>query len=344
MKNPVRYFRVLCWISSLAAIVSLVWSLWLIQRLNHVKAALAASQYVSRLPDPHEASKHRDQNFEFVVRNYGFEYEGKTGDEIDDSILFCGAWEKDFAFFMRDYLERCGNKQAVFIDVGCNAGHHSLFVSRYVQHIHAFDPYQPAVERFRRMIARNSLTNITVHPVGLGAKEEDLPFFEPSEDNPGIGSFRSGPEPGRAPTARLRIVRGDDALAPHHLSGVELIKIDIEGFEESALLGLRKTLESHRPLVVLEVTRPPGGTIASLDQLRNLFPAKYEFLVFIADEKTCLNGKYILEDFEPRAADFFASGFQANLVAYPAEKGQEVPRRHVAPTTRASPPQEDAPL
>ena len=108
-----------------------------------------------------------------MVRNYGFEYEGKSGDTIDDSVLFCGAWEKDFAFFMRDYLERRANKNAVFIDVGCNAGHHSLFLSRYVKQIHAFDPFLPVVERFRKMIQRNGFANIVVHRGSEGALASD---------------------------------------------------------------------------------------------------------------------------------------------------------------------------
>ncbi len=288
---------------------------------------------MSRLPDPHAASKYRDQNFEFVVRNYGFEYEGQTGDEIDDNVLFSGAWEKDFAFFMRDYLERLGNKDAVVIDVGCNAGQHSLFLSRYVKQIHAFDPYLPAIERFRKMIERNRFTNITVHAVGLGDKDEELPFVEPPKDNPGIGSFRVLPDSRRPVTTKLRIVSGDAWLAPYQLSGVALVKIDIEGFEEAALVGLRQTLDSHRPVVVLEVTRPPNGTIGSFRQLQSVFPADYHFLVFIADEKTFLTGRYSLQDFEPAAEKFFSGGFQANLVAYPDEKQQHVPRKPSLSTT-----------
>lgn len=315
-----RNYRIHFWASSCVAIAALAGCLLLNHRLNVVRQSLAASLYRGRMPDPHAASTHRDQNYEFVIRNYGFEYEGKTGNEIDDSILFCGAWEKDFAFFMRDFLLRLGNRQAVFLDVGCNAGHHSLFLSRYVKQIHAFDPYRPALARFEKMIARNGFTNIVVHPVGLGAKEDSLPFFEPPRDNPGVGSFRGPPETRRVPTERLRIVRGDDELASCQVSDIELIKIDIEGFEEAALVGLRKTLESHRPVVVVEVTRPPGGTIASLKQLRSLFPVEYEFRVFLADETTCLNGRYSLQDFASHAGNFFGTGFQANLVAYPSEK------------------------
>jgi hypothetical protein len=77
---------------------------------------------------------------------------------------------------------------------------------------------------------------------------------------------------------------------------------------------------------VVEVTRPPGGSIASFEQLKSLFPANYEFLAFKGSQRQSLNGKYELVDFAPLAAEFFKSGDHRNLVAVPAEKMSVVPR------------------
>lgn len=331
MANSIRVYRILCWVGALSTAVATTG--WILgnQRLHRSMQAMAAHQCPL---DPELLSRLRDQNFEFVIRNYEFEYEGQSGDLIDDSILCYGLWEKDVAFFMRDYLERRGNENAVFIDVGCNAGHHSLFLSRHVKQIHAFDPYLPAVERFRKMIARNRFTNIIVHPVGLGAKEEELPFFEPSTSNIGTGSFRDRGGHQTFAKSGLRIVRGDDWLDASQVSDVELLKIDIEGFEEPALLGLRRTLESHRPVVIVEVTRPPGGTIASMGQLQSLFPKEYRFLAFMAEDTTPLTGRYLLQGFESLADAFFRDGIQVNLVGYPRERTAEVPRE---PRSRGRP-------
>ena len=60
------------------------------------------------------------------------------------------------------------------------------------------------------------------------------------------------------PGEKMRIVPGDDWLAQYNLSDVELTKVDVEGFEESALQGLRQTLEACRPAVLVEVSRFPG--------------------------------------------------------------------------------------
>lgn len=323
MKDSIRVYRILCWVGALATAVSTAG--WLLgnQRLQRYRQAMAAHRCSL---DPHETARNRDRNFEFVIRNYDFEYEGRSGDLIDDNILVYGLWEKDVAFFLRDYLARLGNENAVFVDVGCNAGHHSLFLARHVKQIHAFDPYLPAIERFEKMIARNHFTNIVLHPVGLGEAERTLPFFEPSRDNVGSGSFRDRSGPQVAATSGLQIVRGDDRLEAFKATDIDLVKVDIEGFEEFALRGLRRTLEAHRPVTVVEVTRPPSGTIGSLDQLRALFPEGYQFLAFMAEETTPLTGRYLLQDFESLADQFFLDGVQVNLVAYPREKASQVPR------------------
>jgi FkbM family methyltransferase len=54
---------------------------------------------------------------------------------------------------------------------------------------------------------------------------------------------------------RVQVVRIDD-LARH---AVSLIKLDVEGGEYHALLGARKTLEAHRPIVIFEASARSTG-------------------------------------------------------------------------------------
>ena len=70
-----------------------------------------------RFYDPHELSKYRETEYPFTIEVYGYKYQGKTGDYIDDHILAYGAYEKDVLYFMRDYVEARKNPDAVFLDV-----------------------------------------------------------------------------------------------------------------------------------------------------------------------------------------------------------------------------------
>ncbi len=293
----------------------------------------------ARLGDPRALPAMRDRNYSFVVNNYGFEYEGRTGDLIDEHILIYGLWEKGLAFFMRDYLANRADEDAVFVDVGCNAGHHSLFLASQVAEVHGFDPYPPAIERFQRMIDRNKMTNVTAHPVGLGDENAELPFFAPRQDNFGSGTFN--PEWGQQDREQLtlKIVRGDDWLTEKEIDNIALIKIDIEGYEGPALDGLQETLTAQRPVVFLEVTSGSKGTITSFDNLKNRFPKNYEFIAVLEYLwSTPADGTYVTSPFGPtEARAFFEQETQGVLVGYPVEHKAWIPDHPYLPPEERRP-------
>jgi hypothetical protein len=168
--------------------------------------------------------------------------------------------------------------------------------------------------------------------VGFGERGDELPFYAPQESNMAGGTFRSEDKE-KTLSGRLRIVAGDEYFRGVPMVPVGIIKVDVEGFEEPALKGLRKTIEAYRPLVILEVTTPHHqvvGTIASLDQLKALFPADYQFLMFEENQRQYLDGNYDVREFASVADRFFATEKQKNLVVVPAEKLPVVPRRRAA--------------
>jgi FkbM family methyltransferase len=328
------------WVCGLAAVGTGYWCSVLSERLSETRVELRRAERdvesLSVLADPHAVARLRDRNFEFVIRNYGFEYQGRTGELIDDSILMCGLWEKEVAFFMRDCLLRLPGDRKVFVDIGCNAGQHSLLLAQNVDEVHAFDPYPPAIERFQRLIEQNHFQNIEVYQLGLGNEEGTRPYFAPVADDARTGTFSEflGRQGEREVIRDCPVVRGDDWFAAHGITDIALIRIDAEGFEAAVLEGLRDTLETQAPVVTFEVTTPPGGTIDSLATLQALFPENYRLLVFRVARDASVTGDYRLEDFDRHADDFFEDAVQGMLVAAPADKLGFVPReREVGEST-----------
>jgi FkbM family methyltransferase len=272
-----RSYRVLLWLSAIAI------------------AFLIATRKGEHQPlySPDELSKYRDVEYPFTIEIYGYKYQGKTGDYIDDHILAFGAYEKDVLFFMRDYVEARKNPDAVFLDVGACEGQHSLFMSRLVAQVHAFEPYPPAADRFQGLIDLNKFTNIRLHRVGLGATDATVPFFAPPDKNIGSGTFLSDKRQGSGnPAGNFRVVNGDDWLEPLRSPSLDLIKIDVEGFEKYVLQGLAKSLGRYRPVLVIEVSDPPGGTIANRGELLRLLPERYQLLKFQLAGEQAITGKY----------------------------------------------------
>jgi len=319
--KPLISYRVLFWVSILLAAFSATGLYITVQRLNYAIRNIADP----RLFDARRLSASRDINYPFTIEVHGYKYQGTTGNYIDDQILTYGVYEKNVLYFMRDYARARNNPDAVFLDVGANTGQHSLFMSRYVKRVHAFEPFPPVADRFRQMIQRNGFSNIILHEVGLGNEEASVPFFAPPDDNLGGGTFlaehANACANGRVrPATNFRVVVGDKLLEQNQVSSIELVKIDVEGYEEYALIGLSSTLARDRPVVVVEVSPPPSGTIASLDQLKKLFPGGYRFLHFDMDRNYEIKGGYKVTELSGIPGEV---GYEM-VVAYPKERESSI--------------------
>jgi FkbM family methyltransferase len=276
-----------------------------------------------KLYDPHALSEVRGEPYPFTVEVFGYKYRGKTGDYVDDHILAYGAYEKDILFFMGDYVRALNDPNAVFVDVGASEGQHSLFMSRRVKEVHAFEPYPPAAERFKRQVEFNGFTNIRLHEVGLGEKEATIPFYAPENTNIGTGTFLRDHEQGEDRTVgSFRVVAGDEWLGPLGLKSVAVVKVDVEGYEKQVLLGLAKTLKAQRPVLVIEVTHPPRGSIDSVSGLKALLPEGYDCLRFEGGRERAVSGKYRLVSMN----GFEWGSLYEMVVAFPKERAKLVPR------------------
>ena len=261
-----------------------------------------------------------DEPFDFVANIDGIQYEGNTRNYIDRLILYLGAYEKDILFFLRDIMTAAYSERGVFIDIGANTGQHSLFMSRYATEVHAFEPWEPVLKRFRRMVENNQIKNVVIHPIGLGDQNSRKPFFRPDASNLATGSFVEGFRSQNSSEGQLEIKIGDDALAKAGVESVALIKMDIEGYEKLALKGLHKTLRKDRPIVEFELSTDPKGAVSikSKQELVALFPRDYEFLVFTHDAIHRESGMYVLEPMGGLV--HFDLVEQRDIVAYPIEK------------------------
>ena len=176
------------------------------------------------------------------------------------------------------------------------------------------------------MVEINGIKNITIHPYGLGDENSKKPFFKPPDSNLGAGSFVEGFSSKNSLEGELEIQKGDDAFAKENITSVSVIKMDIEGYEKLALLGLRQTLVKHRPILMFELTTNPDSpvSIKGEAELKSLLPEKYEFLV-ISEKSNALTGAYLLEPIDGIVR--FDRIEQHDLVAYPIERKDSVSLR-----------------
>jgi len=157
------------------------------------------------------------------------------------------------------------------VDVGANRGWFAFVAASLVGPSGKVICFEPNPECFRalgRVIAEDQITNITVHPFGLGDGEQDLtltvPFFNLGEGTFGATKY----DEVSVYKVQAQIRRGDATLAVEKPS---LIKIDIEGFECKAIAGLAQTIKRDRPIILTEVIQEHllacGSSVGTLTKL-----------------------------------------------------------------------------
>lgn len=254
------------------------------------------------------------QDEPFEVDFFGKRYLGNFNTHLDWCVYYYGAYMKEELLCMRDFLEPI--TAPVVVDVGANVGHHSLFASTVASSVHSFEPFPPVREKLEEKIRANSLTNVTVHKVGLGDERKILSFSPPSTNNTGTGSF-CNPEK-IAGSIKLDVHTADEFFNSVGISKIDYLKMDIEGFEVHALKGLKDTLQRHRPVCFIEWTQ--NSREQGLTNGIDLFPQDYIFYRFVAFRPFMLF--FNLKNYQlVRLNDDWTDG---NLVAVPREYAEQV--------------------
>lgn len=220
-------------------------------------------------------------DFAFTRDFFGVSYQGNLSNNIDFNIYYYGAFEKPLLYFLRDTMANLNPEQPVFVDVGANIGQHSLFMAAHGSTVHSFEPFDKVRNRLQLQINTNKLHSVSVHPVGLSNEDASLPFFAPTGHNEGIGSFdASTTSKGNVSIGELQLVKGDDYFASHKIDCIDIMKVDVEGFEKPALQGLRDTLNKTRPVLVCEITYGESLSFHSVSELLQHLPEDYVLFTF----------------------------------------------------------------
>ncbi len=217
-------------------------------------------------------------NHEFEIDYFGFQYQGNTRNLIDRKVLLSSCYECDLLAFSRDFLS--GLTKPVCADIGANVGCHALFMSRYAERIHAFEPYE-LVRRFMQdKLSINDVHNVDIYPFALGLADEQKRFYSPPKENLGTGSFVKGFSSLNRPAETLPVRNGDILFRELAISRLDLIKMDVEGFEREVIAGLPQTLGQFRSVVIFESALWLQNALRSLEDLSSVFPENYRFHLF----------------------------------------------------------------
>ncbi len=143
----------------------------------------------------------------------------------------------------------------VAVDVGAALGPYSWVLSRKARAVVA---YEPGLQHgdFMELGARG--TNVMVVRSAVGSTSGTLPLFTPADNDQGRHcATLSTANPVAVNAARHEVpvvaLDTDLALRVPKNSRIDLIKIDVEGFETEVLKGAQATIQTHLPVVIAEI-------------------------------------------------------------------------------------------
>lgn len=166
---------------------------------------------------------------------------------IDNYIFLYGVYESFILDIIRTHL----HAGMTFVDIGANIGQHTMFASSIVGNkgsVYAFEPIPRIYTQLLSSSQENNFQNI-IHAknIAIGEKDSEETLYI-SKKNIGGSSLVNQEETNEKITVTIK--SGDKEL--ELITRIDMIKIDVEGYEYEVLKGIQNTLAKHHPILLLE--------------------------------------------------------------------------------------------
>jgi FkbM family methyltransferase len=170
------------------------------------------------------------------------------------------------------------------IDVGGNIGYYAMMEARLVGptgKVVAIEPMPDNSEQLCFNVAKNGYDNIDIHKMAIGDHDGTAVMYITARSN-----WHSLHPPAEAKSEmKVRVSSLDSLVLPYNLPSVDLIRMDLEGYEIVVIEGMKKVLEKYGPRLLVELHPLLVGTPAMEKYLRTLDSMGYGIEWMIEQER-----------------------------------------------------------
>ena len=200
-------------------------------------------------------------------------------------LYFGGTFEPSETAFIGRHL-RPGMSM---IDVGANLGYHTTRAAQLVGssgRVLAIEPDPYNFALLMRNVRANGLDNVLAVNVALGEQPGRATLFRSPGNLGDHRLFASGNE--RREAVEVPVVRLDDLCREHAIERVDLVKMDVQGYEPLVLEGMSRTLADN-PDVLVVTEFWPHGMEAAGSSVQTFFEAfsALGFAAYLLDSGRC---------------------------------------------------------
>jgi FkbM family methyltransferase len=180
----------------------------------------------------------------------GLKYKYFINDNMaTSSIGINKEWEPHITKFTKLYNNLYNIKN--IIDIGANFGYHTLLFSRECsENVYSFEPQIQNFELLQENIKINNINNIKLYNYACGNEKCKIKMPIYNTNNPiNMGDI----------TPDLDCIHNNFSITDSiilddytFLSNIDLIKIDVQGWEKKVLLGSINLLKLNKPILIIE--------------------------------------------------------------------------------------------
>ena len=140
------------------------------------------------------------------------------------------------------------------VDTGGNIGFYSILFSRLVGERGVIYVFEPDTVNFKYLRANTKeLKNVAINHDAVAERTGMISLYRSNELNVDHQTYDIG---ANRDSIEVPCITLDDHF--HHNESVDLIKMDIQGYEYHTLLGMKETIKRSHPIMILSEFWPYG--------------------------------------------------------------------------------------
>lgn len=218
-----------------------------------------------------------------IVQRDGINFYLDISDLVDWYLYF------GFSESSRNNLYQNISPGNTIIDVGANVGDTTLHIAKLIGcegSVHSFEPDPINFKRLSNNVESNDFSNIVINNKGLGNVPGKFTIHQVAEGNKGMNRILTKTE-STFSSSEIHVTTIDSYLNRKGITEIDLIKIDVEGYELNVLQGAREILYKSHPLLFIELddNNLKEHNQSSKDLVEFLEELDYEFLRADTNEK-----------------------------------------------------------
>jgi FkbM family methyltransferase len=200
-----------------------------------------------------------------------------------------------------EFLLSSLNSRCIVYDIGSNIGYHTTAFASVAQKVYSFEPNPHNYSLLEKNTKHLSNVELINAAVGDHTGITMISDFDPSKETENFGMMKCG-ENG----IEVSLLSLDECL----FDEPDLIKIDVEGYEYSAIQGCKNLIEKRKPLIYYEAHETK--------ELKEI----YELLVSLGYTLYwCIIPNYNTNNFNNCKEDVFGNSGLISVLAYPLHLG-----------------------